>query len=423
MNRVLTFSLLANLALAAWIGFRLVRPNPAPAVTASQTSAIEPKSGPRRFTRVHASAATSVATKDVVDRFNWGNLESSDYKTYMANLRAAGCPEETVRDIILADVDRLFAPRLAALRPKQEEFEFWKTGQSPYGAAQSAEERQKAREIYLEKQALLKELLGDDYPKDIARQFGYAAEEDAVMAAIPKEKKDQLQKIRERLNEERREINLKAKGHFSTELQDDLKALNRQARDEYAKILSPHELFEYELRNSELASSLKYNELRFFDATEQEFRAIFKAKQEREALERPQDVPASQAWRDEQKRINDELRAALGEERMVEYGRAQDGDYQNLVDLADSRDLPREVVDKVYAMKGDAEKAAREVNHNRELTSEQRQQALAAIRAETERAVAETLGERALKGYRSRAYWLSWLRSIAPQNATAPGGK
>ena len=34
--------------------------------------------------------------------FRWSQLESSDYHQYMANLRGIGCPEETIRDLIIA---------------------------------------------------------------------------------------------------------------------------------------------------------------------------------------------------------------------------------------------------------------------------------------------------------------------------------
>lgn len=40
--------------------------------------------------------------------FRWGQLESTDYRTYIANLRGIQCPEQTVRDIITADVDEAY---------------------------------------------------------------------------------------------------------------------------------------------------------------------------------------------------------------------------------------------------------------------------------------------------------------------------
>jgi len=36
--------------------------------------------------------------------FHWGQIESTDYAVYVANLRSIGCPEQTIRDIISADL-------------------------------------------------------------------------------------------------------------------------------------------------------------------------------------------------------------------------------------------------------------------------------------------------------------------------------
>ena len=50
-----------------------------------------------------------------VKPFHWSQMESSDYRTYVANLKSIGCPEQTIRDIITADVSTLYAFRRAAL--------------------------------------------------------------------------------------------------------------------------------------------------------------------------------------------------------------------------------------------------------------------------------------------------------------------
>jgi hypothetical protein len=41
----------------------------------------------------------------------WNQIESPDYRTYVANLRGIGCPEQTIRDIIMADVDEVYLRR------------------------------------------------------------------------------------------------------------------------------------------------------------------------------------------------------------------------------------------------------------------------------------------------------------------------
>src|ERR1051325_11206357 len=40
--------------------------------------------------------------------FRWSMIESEDYAVYIDNLRAIGCPDSTLRDIIYADVSEMF---------------------------------------------------------------------------------------------------------------------------------------------------------------------------------------------------------------------------------------------------------------------------------------------------------------------------
>ena len=47
--------------------------------------------------------------------FRWSQLEAQDYPTYIRNLREVGCPEETIRDIITADVASQYAERRKGL--------------------------------------------------------------------------------------------------------------------------------------------------------------------------------------------------------------------------------------------------------------------------------------------------------------------
>ena len=66
------------------------------------------------------SAATSEAkaAAPVPEPFQWSALESADYPTYRANLRKIGCPEQTIRDILSADIIALYAQKRAALDAK-----------------------------------------------------------------------------------------------------------------------------------------------------------------------------------------------------------------------------------------------------------------------------------------------------------------
>jgi hypothetical protein len=71
---------------------------------------VTPGAGPAA--EIAARASTSqVATN--WPKFDWRQVESEDYRTYIKNLRAIGCPEQTIRDIVSADVLQAFAARRA----------------------------------------------------------------------------------------------------------------------------------------------------------------------------------------------------------------------------------------------------------------------------------------------------------------------
>src|SRR5438128_2205669 len=57
------------------------------------------------------SVAGNTRTNFVVrrERFSWRQIESADYPTFILNLREIGCPEQTIRDIIIADVNALYS--------------------------------------------------------------------------------------------------------------------------------------------------------------------------------------------------------------------------------------------------------------------------------------------------------------------------
>ena len=54
-----------------------------------------------------AANTQQVVTNTVVKQMTWETVEAADYREYIENLRNIDCPEETIRDIILADVNKL----------------------------------------------------------------------------------------------------------------------------------------------------------------------------------------------------------------------------------------------------------------------------------------------------------------------------
>lgn len=116
MKAVLRISILLNLGLISFLilvlsSGRQMNPNVAPPVTSGAAlDMVEVARDPLPV------AVPGVESKP----FHWSQVESSDYRTYIADLRGIGCPEQTICDIITADVDSLYAPRREALQRQLE---------------------------------------------------------------------------------------------------------------------------------------------------------------------------------------------------------------------------------------------------------------------------------------------------------------
>src|SRR5437870_2031998 len=91
--------------------------------------------------------------------FSWRDVESTDYPTYIANLRDIGCPEQTIRDIIIADINAMYSRR-RALEVVTAGQQWWRAEPDSNVVAVAAE---KTRALDDERRALLGRLLGTNW--------------------------------------------------------------------------------------------------------------------------------------------------------------------------------------------------------------------------------------------------------------------
>src|SRR5436190_12521072 len=354
-------------------------------------------------------------------RINWASIESTNYQTYINNLRGIGCPEETVRDIILTDISKLFAKRRAALRAQLQPYKFWQTGDALQNDYSSNPELQRQlQDLEKEQRALVKELLGVDYRTEMNRYWVDENYEERMYGFLPPEKQDQLKTLQAKYDDMEQEIYTRSKGMLLDEDQEQLRRIEKQREAELAQILTPQELEEYELRNSSTANSMRA-QMTGFQPSEEEFRKIFGIQkifdnEFNQAFDITDDAQAeikARAQQQAQDALNDEVKKVLGNDRFAEYQRAQDPDYRTLAQVADRFDLSRDDVNRVYGMKQEAERQKAALDSNPNLTFEQRQAALAAIAKETERTVAGEMGGVWKSYYRTAGTWLRNLSTPA----------
>ena len=102
--------LILSLAANVLLGMLALRSSPAPTEPPSKNppppAATANKAAIAQDTSSDPASAPA-ATTGTAEPMTWEKVESADYKQYIENLRSIGVPEETIRDIILADVEKL----------------------------------------------------------------------------------------------------------------------------------------------------------------------------------------------------------------------------------------------------------------------------------------------------------------------------
>jgi len=109
-RKILGVSLYLNIALMAvlmWMAVAQSRVNPLPVFGSGKILAL---------TQDPLSSIASAAEVGDGGSFHWRQIESTNYETYITNLRRIGCPEQTIRDIIAADLHAIYARKEAIER-------------------------------------------------------------------------------------------------------------------------------------------------------------------------------------------------------------------------------------------------------------------------------------------------------------------
>jgi hypothetical protein len=234
-------------------------------------------------TTVETTAPASTIKTNVVLRrqfFSWSEVESADYPTYIANLRNIDCPEQTIRDIIIADVNALYARRMATevITPEQQ---WWRSDPDTNVVRVALESLRKLED---ERRNLLARLLGPSWESgdliNLPRPSHPAVTLDGpVLGILPAETKQGLEDIAQRADE-RLLVYLAAQRQLGKSPDPvELARLRQQTRDELQRLLTPPQVEEYLLRYSQSAVDLRaeLGQLAYFNATADEFRAIFRA--------------------------------------------------------------------------------------------------------------------------------------------------
>ncbi len=363
--------------------------------------------------RLHSLPPITIRTE--VQNLDWRTLESDDYALYIANLRRIGCPEDTIRDIIIADVNKLYAARRHALNAPQPDWPFWRhPDEIPDDHAARRlenEHREQLTSLDRERRQLLHTLLGDSAIRSEFEEYAAEAADDRDLRFLAPEKR---QSMAQATAEWRlaREAALEVSDAAAADRVRD--AADKAFEGAVGMILTPGEREEYELRSSPLAEDLR-ERLRCFGSSKDEFELLFRLERqmeaEQEALRASVEagIETQGAEKTEASALEHEarIRELLGPQRYADLERSSDPDYQTLYSLTKDHAMSPDLAGQVWGMRREVENQTTRIRQNPFLTAEQKNRALDAIRLETQGAISEGLGEPLLDDYqRQGGAWL-----------------
>jgi DNA-binding transcriptional MerR regulator len=316
--------------------------------------------------------------------FNWASIESADFKQYIKNLRDLGVPDATIRDLIRAEVTKLYRPKMQAAQSPANPEKYWERNYGPYSGQTTAQ-------------------------RPFTRAF----------PDVSPELLKQITALQTSMGEKQRALMDKTGGYLDSSSMADRQKVENEFYAELAKLVPAEQVEAYKLRSSNLSSNLR-DELRAFQPTEEEFKAIFRQREVSDSARTlsPDGVfRMDAAGRERMAQATAELDKALGPERAKEYKALSGYEVRNLAEAG----VPRESLLRLAEMKTSAEAAAANLRKDTALSAEQRTAALQAIRAETEKELATLLGERRAKAYpNSSGYWLQNLAPNLPTRVVTP---
>jgi hypothetical protein len=341
------------------------------------------------------------------ENFTWEQIQSTNYPTLIKNLRAIGCPEQTIRDIVTSEVNRLYARRRLA-EVNFPNYQWWKS--APDQALVDAAE-DKLRSLEAERRDLLTGLLG----------AGWDAESKAVIAAragitltgpilgdMPESAKQAA-------------LAIVAAAQQKIEAYQESQRLQNKAIDpmqmvrlreepllQLAAVLNPEQYEEFTLRYSPAAQQLR-EMMRSMELTPDQFRELFTSLNSiigqpvfYYAGTDPQLLKQQQQLQTQSEAV---IKATLGEAAYATYQLSQDPLYRSSQALTQQLNLPQSLLAPIYEINRATEAELDRIRKDDTLSNDEKVEALAQTQVQQQQSLEALLGPEAFQ---------RWLQAQGP---------
>ncbi len=338
--------------------------------------------------------ARTIRTNSVVRYVNltWAQIASTNLAAYITNLQAVGCPKETIRDIILAEVNQSFARARASeiLTPDQQ---WWKTEPDAAVAhAASAELRQLENARRATLVLLLAPTCGPNWETEtdvsawVASNYGLTGPH---LGALSPEVKRMLYDAAARTRDQ-------IAGLTPAEVAGVL----QNERSRLQTLLTPVALNEYLLRYAPTAAQLRADTLGV-NYSPRQFQDLFAAVDpillQPDYYYRGGDADAQGRQRALQAQYDAALQQALGSETFRALRLNQDPLYTATTAAAQQTGLSAQNTTKLYEINSATQTELDRIRNDTTLSPDEKIDALAETRAEQQKAIEELLGPEAFE--------------------------
>jgi hypothetical protein len=326
-------SLAANMALGAWLVWR-------PGGKDAPREAVAETPGPVSLTAPEAATGSVPAGTGESARSAsaWSQLRGESDVDFVRRLEAEGFPRETIRAIVRVQVTARYKARRRELEQRKDALPWWQGG--PMGQI-SPEIRQAERALQREMETAISAALGvplwlylDEDVARAAKRYGN----------LPLDKLARLQEIERDYGELGAVVRAEADGVLLPEDHERMALLDQEKRRDLAAILTPDELAEFDRRSSPRAERLR-NQMRWFEATEAEYIALYeawKAFDERTNLPEPTSRETAARRAEAERELDPTIAAILGTKRHEEYKLSSHPAMGRVRSMTDKFGLPRE---------------------------------------------------------------------------------
>ena len=346
-------------------------------------------------------------------------IRTGDLETLRDQLRAAGVEEDMVRALVSMRLWKRHEARMREISFGQTSSkEWWKQEDWNFGG-RTKEEREELRALQKQTKDEIERLLGPDPEPEksnpwLARQYGF----------LPAEKRDALMKLEQDYQELQMELQQDMGSFRMPADQEKQRFLEEEKKRDMAALLSPEEMENYELRQSSTAGQLRWQMTRM-NATEEEYRAIFAIRREFDEQYSLSDQFGSRSmsqddWKkrnEAEKAMQEQIKAALGEERYTLYAYANNGEFQQLQGATKRFGLPEDTPVRVLGLRDEISAEGNRIADDKNLSPEQKGEALRRLAADGRKKLDGLLGADVAAAYKANT-GLNWLEQLESGTVT-----